>query len=119
MSGLIKVVVDDLSQVNQSSLLQLDLNAQVHLDPGGMHDAQVPDVELVALLDYHELTLPQLLIIGNLIMIVVALSYLELSQVSIEGDDCVLELIGVNIDEPHLELLGRWLVCVDNEGLLV
>jgi hypothetical protein len=43
-----------------------------------MDDAQVSDVELVSLLDYHELAFPELLVVSDLVMVVVSLSDLEL-----------------------------------------
>lgn len=118
MSCLVKVIVHNLAQVNQSSLLQLHLYSQVNLDTGCVDYPQVSDIVLVILLDNHELAFPELLVIGDLIVVVVTLTHLELRGVAIKSDHGVLQFFSVHIDKLQLEVLGGAIHRCNLEGLL-
>jgi len=66
-----------------------------------MHESQISDVVLAVLVNDHELTLPELLIIGDLIVVGLSLSDLEDFSVSVESDLHTFELLGVDAFELH------------------
>jgi hypothetical protein len=90
------MIVDYLAQVNKGALVQLEGCLPCDLQAGGMHDAEVAEVVPAIPIDNHELRLPQLLIVGDDIVIAVALTYLELGEGAIHLDLKVAELVRVN-----------------------
>ena len=86
MSKLVDMVVDDLAEINQCSLVKLQGCAPCDLEPGGVDDSQVSKVELSVLVDDGKLTLPKFLVVGYDIVVRLAFTHLKLGEVSIEAD---------------------------------
>ena len=107
---LVEVVVDNLAQVDEHVLLDAHLRVLVDLDSGGVHDAQVTDEVLAVLADDHELGLPELLVVGDLVVVGVTLANLEHAGVTVERDVQALDLFGVDGLELQVQLVGGSLV---------
>ena len=107
MNGFVKVIVHNLAQVDDGALLDLHLGTLVELDSRGVDKAQVPDKVLTTLIDDHELRLPQLLVVGDLIVVSLTLAHLVNCLVAFEQDLYVLELLSVNALKSQLEALLR------------
>jgi len=61
-----------------------------------VHYTHVTDEITTVLLDDHELTLPELLIVGNLVVVALAFAHFEAAGVSLEGEGEILELFSVH-----------------------
>ena len=77
MRYFIEVVVHDFTQVNERILLDLNVCVHVNLDSGSVHDAEITDEVLAVLADNHELRLPELLVVGDLVVVGFSLTDLE------------------------------------------
>lgn len=116
MRHLVEMVVDDLAKINQGVLLDLNLRLHVDLDARSVHNAKISDVVLAALADDHELRLPQLLVVGDLVVVVLTLSDLEYSTCAVDRDLEIFQLVGVHLLELHVELVGSGAVRDAVEG---
>ena len=105
MSDLIEVVVDHFTEINQGILLDLDLGVHIDLYSGGMDNTQVTDEVFAILADDHELGLPQLLIVRDLVVIAFAFTDLEDTLGTIDRDLQVLELLSVDSFKFHVKLV--------------
>lgn len=105
MSDLIKLVVDYFTKINEHVLLELDFSVLVDLDTTSVNDTHVTDEVPSIFADDHELTLPELLVIGDLVVVAFTLSYLEDSRVSFERELEVLELFSVDGLKGHVKLM--------------
>ena len=105
VSDLIEVVVDHFTEINQGILLDLDLSVHIDLYSGGMDNTQVTDEVLAILADDHELGLPQLLIVGDLVVIAFAFTDLEDTLGTIDRDLQILELFGIDGLKLHVKLV--------------
>ena len=105
MSDLIEVVVNHFTEINQGILLDLDLGVHIDLYSGGMDNTQVTDEVFAILADDHELRLPKLLVVGDLVMIAFALTNLEDTLGTINRDLQVLELLSIDGLELHVKLV--------------
>ena len=70
-----------------------------------MDDTQVTDEVLAILADNHELRLPQLLVVGDLVVIAFALTDLEDTLGTIDRDLQILELLGIDGLKLHVKLV--------------
>ena len=70
-----------------------------------MDESKISDVVLTSKRDDHELSLPELLVVWNLIMIGFTFTNFENSSVTLENDFNVLQLLGVNTLKLEHELL--------------
>ena len=70
-----------------------------------MDDAKIADVIFAVLADDHELGLPELLVVGDLVVVGLTFTDLEDSLSSIDGDLEVLELFGVDSFESHMKFV--------------
>lgn len=86
MGKFVDVVVNNLAQIDQSSLVELKSSLSSDLQSGGVHNTEVSDVEAAILANNHELTFPELLIISYDIVVAVSLSNLVVSEVSRYSD---------------------------------
>ena len=105
MSSFIKVIVYYLPQIHQRPLLQLNFQVHIYLDPRSMYYTQVSDKVLVIFLNDHELALPKLFIISDLVVIVISLTNLELSQVPFHSNYSILKFICIHIYKFQLKSL--------------
>ena len=105
VSDLIEVVVDHFTEINQGILLDLDLGVHIDLYSGGMDNTQVTDEVFAILADDHELGLPQLLIVRDLVVIAFAFTDLEDTLGTIDRDLQVLELLSVDSFKFHVKLV--------------
>lgn len=99
MGELIHMVMDDFAQIYKSTLVQLEGGFCGHLKAGCMNDAQIAQVISAILADDDELALPELLVIGDNIMVAIALTNFELCLVSRDSYLEVAEFVGVNTRE--------------------
>ena len=73
-----------------------------------MDEAKITNVVLAILVDDHELGFPELLVVGDLVVVLLSLTDLVDASVTVELDLNVLELSGVDRFELELEgLLGE------------
>ena len=70
-----------------------------------MDESKISDVVLTSKRDDHELSLPKLLVVWNLIMVGFTFTNLENSSVTLENDFNVLQLLGINTLKLEHELL--------------
>jgi hypothetical protein len=104
VGNFVEVVVNDFSKIDQGILLNLNFSLLVDLDAGGVHDAKIANVVFSILADDHELALPQLLVVRNLIVVGLTLANLEDTLGAINSDAKSLELLSVDGLEGHMEL---------------
>ena len=96
MEHLIKVIVNNLTKINNGSLLELDLASSVELQSCGVDKSKISDVELSIDGADHELGLPELLVVWNMEVTGLSLSNLVNSSVSLDWDLEILQLLSVN-----------------------
>ena len=110
VGNLVEVVMDHLAQVDEGVLLDLNLGVHVNLYSGGVNDAKIADEVLAALADDHELGFPELLVVGDLV--VVSLTFTDLVDTlgAVDGDLQVLELLSINSLKFHVQLVGGSLI---------
>ena len=70
-----------------------------------MDDAKISNVIFTVLAHDHELGLPELLVVGDLVVVGLTFADLEDSLSSIDGDLEVLELFGVDGFESHMKFV--------------
>lgn len=104
------MVVNNLTQIDKSILLDLDGRVHVNLYAGGVHDTQVAHEVLAVLADNHELRLPQLLVVGDLVVVGLTFTDLEDTLSTIDGNLELFELLSVHRLEFHMELVGGGLI---------
>jgi len=102
MNRFVKVIVNYFSQINNAPFLNLHLCTLVQFNSGSMHKSEVSDVVLAIHADNHELSFPQFLIIGNLVVVCFSLSNFEDCSVSLEIDFNILKFLCVNTFEFEL-----------------
>lgn len=107
VSCLIKMIMDDLSEIDDTSLLDLNFCPLIELDSGSMNKSEIPDIVLTSLVDDHELGLPKFLVIWNLVVVRFSLSDFEDGSVTLERDLNVLELGSINTFKLKLKGLLR------------
>lgn len=76
-----------------------------------MNESKISNIVLSSKGDNHELGLPKLLVVWNLIMIGFTFTNLENGSITLENDFNVLQLLGVNTFKLEHELLvwnGLW-----------
>lgn len=113
VGNLVKVVVDNLSEIDEGSLLDLDFTLLVSLDSGSVNNSQISQEVLSVLLDDHELTLPELLVVWNLEVASFSLSDLEDGFVSLEVDVNISQFFSVDVNEGEVKRLLRHLLWSD------
>lgn len=107
MSHLVDVIVHHLANVHEAALVHLDLTPIVELEPRSMEDSQIPQVVLPVDGAHHELRLPELLVVWN--VVVARLSIADLADCSITFEDHFrsFELLRVHLFELQHQSL-RW-----------
>ena len=70
-----------------------------------MNDAEISDEILSVFLDNHELAFPELLVVGDLVVVGLTFTDLEDTLRAVDGDTKVLKLFSVNGFEGHVELV--------------
>lgn len=70
-----------------------------------MNDAEISDEILSVFLDNHKLAFPELLVVGDLVVVGLTFSNLEDTLRAVDGDTKVLKLFSVNGFEGHVELV--------------
>ena len=110
VGNLVEVVMDHLAQVDEGVLLDLNLGVHVNLYSGGVNNAEIADEVLAALANDHELGLPELFVVGDLV--VVGLTFTDLVDTlgAVDGDLQVLELLSIDSLEFHVQLMGGGLI---------
>jgi hypothetical protein len=86
MSCFVEVIVDNLSEVDNTPFLNLNFRSFVEFNSGSVNKSKISDVVLTSEGDDHELGLPKFLIVWNLIMIGLTFSNLENSSITLEND---------------------------------
>lgn len=107
VDSLVKVVVDNLTKIDDAAFLDLNFRSFVKLHSRGMDESKISDVILTVNVDDHELSLPKLFVVGDLVVVGLTLSNFENGSVSLEVDFNVLELLGIHRFELELESLLR------------
>lgn len=107
VDSLVKVVVDNLSKIDDAAFLDLNFRSFVQLYSRGMDESKISDVILTVNVDDHELSLPKLFVVGDLVVVGLTLSNFENGSVSLEVDFDVLELLSIDRFELELESLLR------------
>lgn len=107
---LIEVVVDDLTEVNESVLLNLNLSVHIDLYTRGVNDSKIANVVLAILADNHELRLPKFLVVGDLVVVSLTLANLVDTFGTVNADFKVLKLLGIDSLETHVQLVSGSLV---------
>lgn len=107
MNCFVEVVVDDLAEVNQAAFVDLDFALGVELQSGGMNEAKISDEVLAVDRADHELRLPELLVVGDVVVARFAFTDLENGPVAVEENLDVLELLSVDLLELEDQPL-RW-----------
>lgn len=105
MSDLIELVVDHFTKINEHVLLELDFSVLVDLDATSVNDTHITDEVSSIFADDHELTFPELFVVGDLVVVTFTLSYLEDSRVTFERELEVLELFSVDGLKSHVKLM--------------
>jgi hypothetical protein len=90
------MVVDNLTKIYEHVLLDLYLGVLVNLDPGCVDNAQVSHVVLAIFANDHELRLPELLVVRDLVVVRVTFTDLENALTTFKGDSKTLNLLCVN-----------------------
>jgi hypothetical protein len=70
-----------------------------------VNDAEISDEILSVFLDNHKLAFPELLVVGDLVVVGLTFSNLEDTLRAVDGDTKVLKLFSVNGFEGHVELV--------------
>ena len=110
MGHLIEVVVDDLTQINESVSLNLNRSIDINLYTRSVHNTQVSNVVFASLADNHELGFPQFLVVRDLIVVGFTFTDLEDTLSSIDRDLEVLEFLSIDCFECHVEFVGGSLI---------
>jgi len=105
VSDLIKLVVNNLTEINEHVLLELDFGIFVDLNTTGVYDTHIADKVSSIFADNHELTFPELFVVRDLVVVGFTFSDLEDTLVTLKGELEVLELLSVNGFESHVELV--------------
>jgi len=80
----VKVVMNNFAKINQSVLLDLNLSVHVNLDTRGVDNTEITDEVFAVLADNHELRLPQLLVVRDLVVVGLTFSNFEDTLSSID-----------------------------------
>lgn len=96
MRGLVEMIMDDLTKINNATLLDLNFGTLIQLDSGSVNESEVTDVVLATLVYDHELRLPEFFIVGNLIVVRFTLTNFENSTIALKRDLDILQLCRVD-----------------------
>lgn len=107
VDSLVKVVVNDLSEIDDTSFLNLNFRSFVKLHSGSMDETEISDVVLSTNIDDHELSFPKLLVVWNLVVVGLTFANFENTSVTLESDLDILELLSVDTLKFELESLFR------------
>ena len=110
VSHLVEMVMHNLAQVDKSILLDLDGRVHVNLYARGVHNTQVTHEVLAILADNHELGLPQLLVVRDLVVVGLTFTHLEDALSAINGDLELLKLLSVDGLKFHVKLVSGGLI---------
>jgi len=117
MDCLVKVIMDNLTEIHDATLKDLDFCSLIKFDSGGVHESKISDIVLTIDTKDHELRFPKLLVVWNLIVIGFSLTNLEDCSVSFEVDLNILEFFSVNTFELELESLLWDDICSEDHFL--
>ena len=107
MDKFVKMVMDDLAQVDNRSLLELNLTLLIKLHPGGMDKSHISDIELSIDGANHELCLPKLFVVWNMIMSRFSFTNLVDGSITLDGDLNMSEFFCINLLEFENQSLVR------------
>jgi len=103
----VKMVVNDLAQVDNRSFLELDLTLLVELHPGSVNESHISDIELSVDGANHELCLPELFVVRNMVMSRFSFTNLVDGSVTLDSDLNVSEFFSIYLLEfEHQSLVG-------------
>jgi len=102
VSHLIKLIVNNFTEIDEHVLLELDLRVFVDLNATGVNDTHITDEVSSIFADNHELTFPQFFVVGDLVVVGFTFSDLEDTLVTFERELEVLELFGIHRFEGHV-----------------
>ena len=105
MSDLIKLIMDNLTKIDEHVLLELDLRVFVDLNATSVNDTHITDEISSVFADNHELTFPQFFVVGDLVVVRFTFSDLEDTLVAFKRELEVFELFGIHRFEGHVELV--------------
>jgi len=95
MNYFIKMVMNDLTKINNGSFLDLNFTFVIQLDSSVVNETQVSEIKLSVDRNNHELCFPKLLVIRNVVMTGFTLSNLIDSSISFNEDLNVLEFLSI------------------------
>jgi len=95
MNYFIKMVMNDLTKINNGSFLDLNFTFVIQLDSSVVNETQVSEIKLSVDRNNHELCFPELLVIRNVVMTGFTLSNLIDSSISFNKDLNVLEFLSI------------------------
>jgi len=104
--NLIEMIMDYFTKINERILLDLNAGVHIHLYARGMHNTKITYVVLSILADDHELRFPKLLVVRDLIVIGFTFTNFEDTSGAIDRDLQVLELLGIDSLEFHMQFVG-------------
>jgi hypothetical protein len=86
VSYLVEMVMNNLTEINESILLDLDFSCLVNLYAGSVDHTQVAHKVLAIAANDHKLGLPQLLVVRNLVVVSLAFTKLKDTTGAIKAD---------------------------------
>ena len=101
MSKFVKMVVNNLSYINNRAFLDLRFISQIKLHSGSVNITQISDVVFAVQNNDYKLRIHQLFVIWNLVMIWFTFSYFEDCAISFEVELNVFELVSVRSNKLH------------------
>jgi hypothetical protein len=104
--NFVKVVVDNFTKVNKHVLLNLNFSVLVNLDSGCVNNAQISNIILSVLANNHELRLPKLLVVWNLIVIGVTFSDFKDTRVTVEVNAKSFDFFSVDSLKLEVKFVG-------------
>lgn len=90
MSGFVEMVVNNFAKINECAFLNLNFDSCIQLKAGCMNESDISHIVVSIYLANHELSLPQFLVIGNMIVSSFSFTHFEESAVTIESNFDVL-----------------------------
>jgi hypothetical protein len=105
VGNLVEVVVNNLTEVDESVLLDLHLGDLVDLNTRSMDNTQVTDVVLAVLANDHQLGFPELLVVRDLVLVGLAFTNFVKTVIAIKSDAKILDLLSVDGFELQVQLV--------------
>jgi len=106
VGNLVEVVVNNLTEVDESVLLDLHLGDLVDLNTRSVDNTQVTDEVLAVLANDHQLGFPELLVVRDLVLVGLAFTNFVKTVIAIKSDAKILDLFSVDGFELQVQLVG-------------